>query len=285
MPPADKFQKRLVIRGDSSALDLASSLLFDAGAAGLAEEEGALIAYPRDSEEFERFRLVLEEVRKSADEALQVVPEAVDPSWESEWLKYLIPQKISPSFTLCPVGSSPPDAESTAIWFAPCASFGSGEHSTTQLAATFVEQHVRAHPGIRCLDVGAGSGVLSLVAVKSGAEHVLAVDIDDVSVQSARENALLNACEHQITVAKGSADLARETFDLVVANINTPTLLELHRDLAARVSKKGVLALTGLLEEDIQNVRAALEGQRLHLSQEHLQDGWALLLFRPQLHF
>lgn len=280
MLSSEKLQTRLVIRANQLALDLLSGALFDAGASGLGEEEGALVAYPRDKSELERFRSVIEKHRSSSPDATwQVLEESIDPAWESEWLKHLAPQQVSPSFILCPSQCAPPDTERTPIWFVPRASFGSGEHPTTQLAATFVEQHVRAHPGIHCFDVGTGSGVLSLVAVKSGAEHVLAVDVDAVSVESATENAILNTCDHQITVAEGSAAITDETFDLVVANINTPILLSIHQDLAARVSKRGVLALTGLLDEDIQDVRTAFESRKLRLVQERLQDGWALLLF------
>lgn len=297
---------RIAIFGPAQALELLNAELFDAGAGGIVEEPGSIVVYPMDAEEQERFREVIRDFENQAaallrDEPLETCVEAIDPSWQQTWQNALRPEKISRSFTLrpthCPLEDDRPlkddcpleddsvmdgplgrAAEEQTIWFEPSASFGSGDHPTTELAATWLEEYVRARPNITCFDVGTGTGVLALVAARSGVPSVLAVDIDEISVENARKNCSLNGLTDRIVVEQGSADAHSGVFDLVLANINTPILLQLAPDLCARVAPGGKLLLTGLLVEDIPEIEAAFESDGLTITERDEAVGWALLI-------
>jgi ribosomal protein L11 methyltransferase len=122
--------------------------------------------------------------------------------------------------------------------------------------------------------------VLSLVAVRSGARSVLSVDIDEVAVENARQNCVLNGASDKVHVELGSADATSAVFDLVIANINTPILVALAAELCARVSDNGKLLLTGLLIEDVPEIEAVFQSQQLRVTERRHADGWALLILR-----
>ncbi len=276
---------RLVISGSLETLEILSAELFEAGALGLVEEPGAVVAYPADEVEKARFEDVIDRHRDTVsekdDEAILTVRvEPIEVDWQKAWQTELLPQKISRSFTLRPTHRPlhESDDEEQTIWFVPEASFGSGDHPTTRLAAAWIEEHVSTHSPLRCFDVGTGTGVLSLVAVRSGASSALAVDIDDVSVRSARINVALNKEEARVQVEKGSADFTSETFPLVIANINTPILLELASHLSQRLAPLGSLLLTGLLVEDIEDIETAFGAHGLRVTERSTTGDWALLI-------
>lgn len=292
---ASNEASRILISGPDYALEILSAELFDAGVGGLVEEAGAIVVYPNDEEEKARFLTLIAEFKKrladpSRSESVEATVEAVDPGWQKTWQQALRPEKISRSFTLrpthCPIEETTLEKSSLekgavheqTIWFEPDASFGSGGHPTTQLAATWVEEYVSSQPDIACLDVGTGTGVLSLVAVRCGARSVLAVDIDEVAVRSAKKNCALNGASDSIMIELGSADATSATFDLVIANINTPILLALARELCPRVDAKGKLLLTGLLVEDIPEIEEAFERHQLHVAERETNGDWALLI-------
>lgn len=283
---------RLVIFGGTETLEILSAELFEAGVGGLVEEAGCIVVYPTGEKETERFMALIADFKQrstleSAGESLEVTLEEVDPSWQTTWKQALRPEKISRSFTLRPTHCPPGDSrvakglhQEQTIWFEPDVSFGSGDHPTTRLAATWVEEYVTAQPEISCFDVGTGTGVLSLVAAGCGARSVFAVDIDEISVQNAKKNCELNVSSDRITVELGSANATSATFDLVLANINTPVLLALARDLCARVSAGGKLLLTGLLVEDKPEIEVAFQSHHLHIVERREENGWALLILR-----
>lgn len=276
---------RIVIAGPAELLEMLGAELFEAGAGGLVEEAGAIIAYPSSEEEKARFLNLIADFKQRSSAALhgdslETTLEVVDPSWQTIWQQALRPEKISRSFTLrpthCPLEEG--RSEEQTIWFEPDVSFGSGGHATTRLAAAWIEENVSPRSDISCFDVGTGTGVLSLVAVRCGARSVYAVDIDEVAVRSAKKNCALNEASDRIIVELGSADATTATFDLVLANINTPILLDLARDLCARVGVGGKLLLTGLLITDMIEIEAAFERHQLGVAERKTEDGWALLI-------
>lgn len=272
-----------MISGASETLEILSAELFEAGAGGLVEQPGAIVVYPADEKERQRFAEAIDSVQASTtDSTMDVTVELIEVDWQAAWQKELRPQRVSRTFTLrpthCPLGED--DDEAATLWFEPEASFGSGDHPTTQLAAGWIEEFTRKHPSLRCFDVGTGTGVLSLVAVRSGARNALAVDIDEVAVRSAERNVALNGEEARVKVAKGSADFTSETFPLVIANINTPILLELSAQLSTRVAPEGRLLLTGLLLEDIPEIEDSFSTHGLSVTERAGCEGWALLILK-----
>jgi len=157
----------------------------------------------------------------------------------------------------------------------PGRAFGSGAHATTVLCARRLVALVR--PGDRVLDVGCGSGILSIVAALLGSDAI-GVEIDLESFANARENVAVNAVEHRVRLVEGSADVIEGRFPVVVANILAVTLIEIADQIRARAT--GELVLAGLMLPDVDRVVAAYPDFMLV---DRLDDGeWAILRLRRQ---
>lgn len=167
------------------------------------------------------------------------------------------------------------------IVVAPQMSFGSGHHQTTRMMCRLIHA---LQPTGRILDVGCGTGVLSIAAVRCGAEHADAIDIDIWSVESAKESAHLNAIEERINVIHGTVELIEgKSYDMVVANINRNIILaDINRYVAA-LNTGGSLLLSGFLGEDVEDITAAATALGLKHEQTLAEDEWRAIHFRRLL--
>lgn len=167
------------------------------------------------------------------------------------------------------------------IVVAPQMSFGSGHHQTTRMMCRLIHT---LQPTGRILDVGCGTGVLSIAAVRCGAEYADAIDIDIWSVESAKESARLNSIEERINVIHGTVELIEdESYDMVVANINRNIILNDIARYVAALNAGGTLLLSGFLAEDVEDITAAATA--LGLKHEHTlaEDEWRAMHFSKAL--
>lgn len=174
-----------------------------------------------------------------------------DQDWANAWKQHYRPLRIGRSFLICPSWCERPPLASAdcLITLDPGMAFGTGTHPTTQLCLAALETHV--FPGARVLDLGTGSGVLAIGARLLGAESVLAVDNDPTAVAVAQENIDLNDLRGQIAVRCGElADVPERGWDVIVANILAPVLMELlaTADLLGYLAADGRLIMSGVLE-------------------------------------
>ncbi len=212
--------------------------------------------------------------------------------WAHAWKKFYKPMRIGRRVVLKPsweeFAGSPDDL---LVELDPGMAFGTGLHPSTRLCVTALEDYVQ--PGDRVLDVGTGSGVLTIVAAKLGAQAVVATDIDPIAVQVAAENVALNG----LTLAPaGPIDVRKESvpsgmagrFQVIVANILAEVLVGLFEGrygnvpLAEPLAPGGYLILAGIIEEkeDMVAVAAAQQGLRL-VNRRHETDWVALTVQRP----
>lgn len=273
---------KLTVFAPAHLLDGLSACLFDAGAGCLEEGACRLSLYAESGEELRRLQSVAEEFSArisefDSDADIRIELEETSNDWQNTWLEALEPAQVTPTWTLRPLHKSPAPAGEHTIWYKPEASFGEGAHPTTRLAAEKIESLARQGLADDLFDVGTGTGVLSLIAAKEGASNILAVDIDPVSVAAAQQNAKENGLEAAIEIAEGSADFSRKPRGLVMANINTPILHALSSDLCGALTPGGLLLLTGLLEEDIQELQTNFASHGVSLEREGSMQGWALL--------
>ncbi len=181
--------------------------------------------------------------------AQPAVPEA---EWRDAWKKYFHVTRITPRIVVVPSwekGSHAPAAGDVVIDLDPGMAFGTGTHASTRLCLGELDALAASGAAVdRLLDVGAGSGILAIAAVKlwPGA-HAIAVDNDPIAVTACGENAAINGVTDRITSALTPVGALTETFPLVVANIQAHVLRALADDLAARVAPGGTLILSGLL--------------------------------------
>jgi len=164
------------------------------------------------------------------------------------------------SFRIVPAweASTPTAAGDRVIVVEPGLAFGTGTHESTRLCLAALEERARAGPLGRVLDVGAGSGILSVAAARLGADRVVAIELDEEALPVARRHAELNPSPALVLVRGDGARAVRPgAFDVVLANISAPLLAGRAEELAGATRAHGALILSGLLVADITSVRAA----------------------------
>lgn len=188
-----------------------------------------------------------------------------DQNWNEQWEETIQPQTVD-QFFIKPTWSdvSVPD-DKILLEIDPKMSFGTGYHETTRLMLKILCDVIKE--GDRVVDAGTGTGILSIAAIKLGAKYALAFDIDEWSIANTEENILLNEVSDFITIKKGSTEVIPEgeEADVILANIERNTILEILPDLEKALKDEGVLVLSGLLEGDKKTVI------------DHLQDRFSII--------
>ena len=196
-----------------------------------------------------------------------------DRAWEREWLKNFRPMKFGQRLWVSPHDFAGTFGDDIVIRLDPGLAFGTGTHPTTALCLEWLDSLDLADKEI--MDFGCGSGILAIGALLLGAESAMAMDIDPQAITATRSNAAANHVSDRLITTLDAADCQR-TFDVVVANILAGPLVELASVLSASVADNGVLALSGILEEQIDAVSAAY-APWLRIQPPVVKDGWALL--------
>lgn len=158
----------------------------------------------------------------------------------------------------------------------PRMAFGSGTHETTaQLVESLLHQDLT---GQKCLDMGCGTGILAICMAKAKAAHVTAIDIDEFSVENARENLRLNHVEN-VEVLHGDASAINGQYDLIVANIHKNIICADMTTYVQHLNDGGILLVSGFFTDDVPDVHRAGEQNGLRLVHEQSKDSWAVLQF------
>ncbi len=161
----------------------------------------------------------------------------------------------------------------------PKRAFGSGYHETTRLLVEWIAGEIRG--GETVLDVGTGSGILAMTALRCGAARAVGVDNDDAAIECARENASLNGFGSELDLRVGLAGMiGAELFDLIVANIDRKTLLECAWKFRENLKAEGRALLSGLLEEDCPDLSREIESARGRVTRKRSLGEWAALEVR-----
>ena len=201
------------------------------------------------------------------------IEELEDRAWEREWLKNFRPMKFGRRLWVSPHDFTGTFDDDVVIRLDPGLAFGTGTHPTTALCLEWLDS--LDLPFKEVMDFGCGSGILAIGALLLGAEKATAMDIDPQAITATRSNAAANHVSDRLFTTLDATDCQR-TFDVVVANILAGPLVELAPVLSASIGTDGVLALSGILEEQIDSVRAAYKPW-LNFQPPIAKDGWALL--------
>jgi len=237
----------------------------------------------------------LEETRQKLEESLyylgriQPLPaasykEIADQNWMESWKQHYKPILIGQRLVILPAWMDSPDPNRIAIKIDPGMAFGTGTHPTTQLCLELMEKElVTRHPS-PVIDVGCGSGILSIAALKLGTGFALGVDIDPGSIENARQNANANSIGDELILGVGSVQEILDgkfTFrraPLVVANILAPVIIRLFdAGLASLIGDHGVILLSGILQEQAQSVVEAAQSRGLRLNEQKQIGDWVAL--------
>jgi ribosomal protein L11 methyltransferase len=203
--------------------------------------------------------------------------------WNAEWENTIRPIRVGRRIVIAPSWHPHnPGPDDVVLTIDPKMSFGTGYHESTRLIIRMLEDDVR--PGARVLDIGTGTGVLAIAALKLGAATAVGVDIDEWSEMNARENAGVNGVAAELSIVRGTlADIPRGTFDLVLANIQRFVLVRLMPEMAARLDPSGTLLLSGLLIGDEEEIVREAQSAGLAVARRATENEWLALSLRSHI--
>jgi ribosomal protein L11 methyltransferase len=206
-------------------------------------------------------------------------------NWATAWQSRYQPIPIGKSLIIVPTWLKNPDPKRIPLWMDPGMAFGSGTHPTTQISLALLEKSLLKSIPREMIDVGCGSGILTIAAVKLGVNKALGLDIDPDAIQISSANAQTNGVSDAATFRKGSIKdfLAqkerKEGAFLVVANIIAPILKNLFDEgLGNLVLPGGKMILSGILNEQLPGILLCLEQDGFELDEIIEQEGWVGLI-------
>lgn len=199
--------------------------------------------------------------------------------WINNWKKYFKPMPIGEKLLIHPVWEEDYDPQGrTVLHLEPGLAFGTGTHETTRLCLELLEKYVI--PGEDFLDVGCGSGILSVAALLLGAKSAIGVDIDPLAVKTAIENAGQNGVADRFTGVCGNlADQVKGTYPVVAANIVADAIIMLSKDAARFLTKDSVYIVSGIIDVREPDVLAALEND-FTIIERREERGWVAMALR-----
>lgn len=192
------------------------------------------------------------------------------------WKKYFHPIEIGKRLLIRPVWRDDYNAgDRTVLHLEPGLAFGTGTHETTRLCLEMLEDVIK--PNMTLLDVGCGSGILSVAGLLLGAKSAIGIDIDEMAVKASVENAERNQVQDRYTAIHGNlADNINGTFDVITANIVADAIIMLSKDIEAHMNADTVYIMSGIIDTRLDDVLAALPASLEIVSQKE-EKGWLCL--------
>jgi ribosomal protein L11 methyltransferase len=203
--------------------------------------------------------------------------------WANAWKQHYAPLRIGRHLFICPAWEIvEPRPDDVLVKMDPGMAFGTGLHPTTRMCLEALE--ARVWQGMTVLDMGTGSGILAITAALLGAGPILAMDTDEVAVESARQNSALNGVSDLVTIRRGSlADLEpSQRWDLILANILAPVIIDmLGAGMASHLRPGGAMILAGIIEDQASEVEDALGAQGLAVLERPQIKDWVAFVAGP----
>lgn len=202
--------------------------------------------------------------------------------WENEWKNYFHPFKASERFAIVPSWEEEEydnQDDDLCIKLDPGMAFGTGDHPTTSMCLKHIEEVV--HPNHKVIDVGTGSGILSIACHLLGVKSIKAVDLDDLAIKVAKENFEKNNCEQDILADTGNL-LTEETeqYDVIIANILAHIIDLMIEDSYTRLNDNGYFITSGIIEEKSDEIIEKLKETGYTIEKVLREDGWVSIRAR-----
>ena len=206
--------------------------------------------------------------------------------WAEAWKAHYHPVRLGRRLYIRPAWTEVPDARADDIILVmdPGMAFGTGTHPTTQLCLVALEDLLADRPALDVVDLGCGSGILGIAALKLGARHVLGLDIDELAVEATQANAERNGVAAQLTVQQGSLETLKHSsrhFDLLLANILAKVIVEMcDQGLGDVVRAGGHGVFSGIIDTQADDVEAALRRTGFEPERRLPQGDWVAIIAR-----
>ncbi len=261
-------------------------LLDDSGCLGASEQDGALLLYwlrENWGEEtlgaLQRALRLLGDPQAAEALAIRTLPHQ---DWNARWAASLQPIQLGRRIYVRQSWNAiAVPAGGVELIIDPKRAFGTGYHATTQLIVEWLEDCI--HGGEKILDIGTGSGILAMVALRLGAGRALGIDNDPEAIECAREYAVVNGFSHELELQVAALeDLAVQEFDWLLANLDRKTLLPYFRTLHAFLRPEGGVLVSGLLHDDDQEICESLALTGWEVKSRRERDEWLALELRAQ---
>lgn len=284
---------RISIETSIESEDAISELLMEMGSGG-AQIEGDILHpdnvtlstyFPPDDMIGERVSKINKMLKNLRELDINVGPgrvtvKQIDESvWTEPWKEFFKPISIGKRIIVYPSWEDVSESASRDILIQidPQMAFGTGRHSTTILCMELLEDTLKG--GEKIADVGTGSGILAIAAIKLGADHITAIDIDEKAIPIAKDNALLNGIDHGIDVTC-SDSLAKigGTYDVIVSNIANNVIISMIPDFKDCLYDNGILVLSGFLRSEASEMKKALESNGLTILDTRCHEEWAAIM-------
>ena len=230
----------------------------------------------------------LEKAVKELKLSMTVAPLA-EVDWEESWKDNYPPQEVGEKIVVLPYWLADEETDRVKVILDPGLTFGTGAHPSTQMVMEKMEEVVR--PGFKCLDLGSGSGILSIAALRLGAASAVGIDIDPKAEDIARENAAYNgfaspaftALTGNVTEDKALMEhLAADEYDLVLVNIVADVIIGLAPVLPNFLTERSTLICSGILDVRLEEVCAALEAAGLTVTAVKEKEDWRSVTARKE---
>jgi len=283
---------QLTLPASADSEDALTNFLWEQGALGVVEEEtpGApprLRAFFAESMSSTRLLAAVQDYQASLrslgfaieSQGTEITP-LLDEAWASAWQQSFPAREVGRRLLVLPPWIAPPvrtdGVPRLTVIIEPGRAFGTGHHGTTEGCLVLLEEALAATPGAATLDIGTGTGILAIAALKLGAPTVLAIDVDPDAVSATQVNAGRNGCTG-LTVRLAEPQEIPNRFPLVLANLLTHTHLALAPQYARLVAPGGSLVLGGMLQDEDGRVSEALAGAGFTPRSRLVLEGWASL--------
>ena len=202
--------------------------------------------------------------------------------WLNNWRKYFKPTEVGEKLLICPSWYEAPDTNGRVVLdIDPGLAFGTGKHETTRLCLSTLEQYVKE--GSTVLDVGCGSGILGIASILLGAESAFGVDIDQMAVRTAVENAKANNVSDKFSVVCGDlTEKVEGKYDIIVANIVADAIIFLSKGVREFMNDDTVYIMSGIIDTRVDDVLSALEDD-FNVIDKIFDNGWYCLVAKAKL--
>lgn len=272
-----------------------SNFLLEMGATGIEEVEakspqvGLKAYFPNEGKtnKIERsLHRYLMSLRKLHPEfpSIDIQSESIlERDWGENWRKFFKPLRVGSRWVIKPPWANVRlTKDDLLIEINPGMAFGTGTHATTQLCLQALEKRLKKR-GLSVLDIGTGSGILAIAASRLGAREVLGIDIDQVAVDNAKENVIHNRVSEGVRIKRARIGDIRRKFDLVMANLDSKTLMRMRKALIRHLKEQGILILSGVLKVEEDRLRQHyLQPCLLKWVETTQQREWVCLTFKKK---
>jgi ribosomal protein L11 methyltransferase len=260
------------------------SHLFDLGSVGCQQFDNRLLAYfPAQISTDEISRKVETYLSQLLALGFKIPPGKfkirclAERDWNAVWKQHFRPISVSDRLIIKPTWETLKQTEdAVVIEIDPKQAFGTGSQATTRIALRFLEKYILKNNFVA--DVGTGTGILSIAAIKLGARKVVALDIDPLAVEAAKENFELNSTMHLASLYLGEQNALHPSypcFDLIVANLNKKEIVRLLNDIKRLLKNRGYFIVSGILEEEQAEVYTATVQHRcFNIVESITEEGW-----------